>query len=383
MPAAQASRAARRRPRGHSSTGPNSLRTHGARRLIEVKVVGLADAAGRGADPHRRPEGRERRHPPAADSARTSRSRRPRWAIARPRAIFKGQIAAVEPEFGAKGCTIAVRAYDKSHKLNRVRKVRTFQQMSASDMVRKVVRGRPALQVEAESTDGRLRVLPAEQRDGLGLPVAARADARLRGGRRRHEARSSAPRAAPAARRSTLRWQDNTDLVPPADHRASSRSDDGQRARLGSEEQEGRSNGSAGQRRTTSSKAGRASARTVANDLGGGTTTVTDRVADDRRRGERDRQEHAQPHWPTRSTRPTASHSASPRSRPAARSRSRASASSSAATFTVTSSTHSYRGTTGYQTSFQISGRSSRTLLELMRPPDNRATGRRPSWSAW
>ena len=37
-------------------------------------------------------------------------------------------------------------------------------------------------------------------------------------------------------------------------------------------------------------------------------------------------------------------------------------------TFTVTSSTHSYRGTTGYQTAFQISGRSSRTLLELMRP---------------
>jgi uncharacterized protein involved in type VI secretion and phage assembly len=45
-------------------------------------------------------------------------------------------------------------------------------------------------------------------------------------------------------------------------------------------------------------------------------------------------------------------------------------------TFTVTSSTHSYRGTTGYQTSFQISGRSSRTLLELMRPPKER------DWSA-
>ena len=45
-------------------------------------------------------------------------------------------------------------------------------------------------------------------------------------------------------------------------------------------------------------------------------------------------------------------------------------------TFVVTSSTHSYRGATGYQTSFQISGRSSRTLLELMRPPKER------DWSA-
>src|SRR5262249_31714096 len=33
-------------------------------------------------------------------------------------------------------------------------------------------------------------------------------------------------------------------------------------------------------------------------------------------------------------------------------------------TFMVTTTTHSYRGTTGYRTSFQISGRSSRTLLE-------------------
>ena len=42
----------------------------------------------------------------------------------------------------------------------------------------------------------------------------------------------------------------------------------------------------------------------------------------------------------------------------------------------MTSSTHTYRGTTGYQTTFQISGRSSRTLLELMRPPKER------DWSA-
>jgi uncharacterized protein involved in type VI secretion and phage assembly len=41
-------------------------------------------------------------------------------------------------------------------------------------------------------------------------------------------------------------------------------------------------------------------------------------------------------------------------------------------TFTVTGATHSYRGATGYRTAFQISGRSSRTLLELIRPPEVR-----------
>ena len=48
------------------------------------------------------------------------------------KSIFKGQIAAVEPEFTAKGCVISIRAYDKAHKLNRQQKTRTFQQVSAA-----------------------------------------------------------------------------------------------------------------------------------------------------------------------------------------------------------------------------------------------------------
>ena len=38
--------------------------------------------------------------------------------------------------------------------------------------------------------------------------------------------------------------------------------------------------------------------------------------------------------------------------------------------YVITSSTHTYRGKTGYQTSFQISGRSERGLLDLVRPPE-------------
>src|SRR3954453_14620025 len=44
--------------------------------------------------------------------------------------------------------------------------------------------------------------------------------------------------------------------------------------------------------------------------------------------------------------------------------------------FTISMSTHSYRGHSGYQTAFTISGRSSRTLTELIRQPESR------DWSA-
>ena len=156
------------------------------------------------------------------------------------------------------------------------------------------------------------------------------------------------------------------DLVPPA-HERHPAAEDGQRPRLGPEEQAGRRRARATSPQTT------LAARRAA--LAGGQRPRRRHDRDRRprrgqqRRGQRDRQGDAAAAWPTRSSRPTASPSATRRSRRAARSRSRASGQKFSGTYTVTSSTHSYRGTTGYQTTFQISGRSSRTLLELMRPP--------------
>jgi phage protein D/phage baseplate assembly protein gpV len=53
--------------------------------------------------------------------------------------VFKGEIVALEPEFDANGVTIGVRAYDQTHRLQHGKKVRTFQQSSASDMVNQVL----------------------------------------------------------------------------------------------------------------------------------------------------------------------------------------------------------------------------------------------------
>jgi phage protein D/phage baseplate assembly protein gpV len=53
--------------------------------------------------------------------------------------VFKGEIVALEPEFTEGDCIIAARAYDRGHRLNRNRTSRTFQQQSASDMVKTII----------------------------------------------------------------------------------------------------------------------------------------------------------------------------------------------------------------------------------------------------
>jgi uncharacterized protein len=53
--------------------------------------------------------------------------------------VFKGQIVTLEPQFMSGGAELTVRAFDRSHLLNRSRKVRTFQDMTASAIVTKIV----------------------------------------------------------------------------------------------------------------------------------------------------------------------------------------------------------------------------------------------------
>jgi phage protein D len=52
--------------------------------------------------------------------------------------LFDGQIASLEPEFEQNSAALVVRAYDRSHRLNRTRKTDAFQQMSYSDIARRV-----------------------------------------------------------------------------------------------------------------------------------------------------------------------------------------------------------------------------------------------------
>jgi phage protein D/phage baseplate assembly protein gpV len=52
--------------------------------------------------------------------------------------LFKGEVVALEPEFTEHDCVVAIRAYDRAHRLHAKRVSRTFQQQTAADMVKTV-----------------------------------------------------------------------------------------------------------------------------------------------------------------------------------------------------------------------------------------------------
>jgi phage protein D len=52
--------------------------------------------------------------------------------------VFKGKISSLEPEFAATGTVLAARAYDGSQLLNQTKRVETYQNMTAGDVARKV-----------------------------------------------------------------------------------------------------------------------------------------------------------------------------------------------------------------------------------------------------
>src|SRR6478672_9417820 len=108
--------------------------------LPDMALVRLIDPKGENVDTHPMQIGKDLEIKASAMGDRSTTS------------IFKGQIAAVEPEFGANGCIISIRAYDKSHKLNRNKKTRTFQNVSCSNMAQKVI-GENGLTARAQSTD--------------------------------------------------------------------------------------------------------------------------------------------------------------------------------------------------------------------------------------
>jgi phage protein D/phage baseplate assembly protein gpV len=102
------------------------VRVHDSLSLPSYAIVRLSDPLGENVDrqPLQLGKGLEIKAAAIGDRATTT--------------IFKGEVVALEPEFTQDGCMISVRAYDRSHRLQRATKVRTFQQMSASDMVKKI-----------------------------------------------------------------------------------------------------------------------------------------------------------------------------------------------------------------------------------------------------
>jgi phage protein D len=56
----------------------------------------------------------------------------------RPVGVFSGLVASLEPEFDPGGAILVVRGYDRSHALNRTRRTDAYQEMSYSDIARRL-----------------------------------------------------------------------------------------------------------------------------------------------------------------------------------------------------------------------------------------------------
>jgi phage protein D len=67
--------------------------------------------------------------------------------------IFKGEVVTVEARFGSGSIQLDVRAYDRSHRLQRSRRTRTFQNMTVSDVVEKVL-GEGGFRASCQSSGG-------------------------------------------------------------------------------------------------------------------------------------------------------------------------------------------------------------------------------------
>lgn len=83
----------------------------------------------------------------------------PAEASATAAGVFKGEVATLAPQFEKEGVILLVRGYDLGHRLTRSRHTRTFQDMTASDIAKKVI-GEASLTADVEGTSD---VYPFEQ----------------------------------------------------------------------------------------------------------------------------------------------------------------------------------------------------------------------------
>jgi uncharacterized protein involved in type VI secretion and phage assembly len=278
------------------------------------------------------------------------------------KSIFKGQVVAFEPEFGAKGAEIVIRALDKGHKLQRQKKVRTFQQMSASDMVTKIAR-ESGLQASAESTSVVYEFFQqSAETDWDFITRLARVND-YRVFVRDNTLRFEKPDSSAGAT-IELTWQDN--LISFRPRVSGVQQIDTVNVRNWDPKAKQTVTGSATSARTASTPGVQRSK--VASDLGGGTTLVANRlavtsgeangIAKSTLQGQADAFAEAE-----------GTCFGNPDVKAGSKVSIKNVGTKFGGTYLVSSTTHLYRGKTGYQTSFQISGRSDRGLLDLLHPP--------------
>ena len=318
--------------------------------LPDSAVVRISDPKGEHIDSHPLQLGKELEIKASAKGATTTS------------AIFKGQIVALEPEFTSQGVMIVVRALDRGHKLQRERKVRTFQQMSAGDMVNKIA-GEAGLTAEVTSSSVVFEFF--QQSAETDWEFITRL-ARMHDYRFYVEDRKLCFHPAKAESASvTVRWQDT--LVSFRPRVSGVQQVNSIAMRSWDPKTKAAVTGNASSPQTTS-HAGIMRSQ-VASDLGGGATMVADRVAANNGEANAFAKSalagRADAYFEAEGTA-----FGDPGIRAGKTIKIEGVGSKLSGEYVISTSTHTYKGKTGYVTGFQISGRSARGLLDLMHPPE-------------
>jgi phage protein D len=277
--------------------------------------------------------------------------------------IFKGDVVAFEPEFGNAGVEVVVRALDKGHKLQRERKVRTFQQMSASDIVGKIAR-ESGMSFEADSTSVVYEFF--QQSAETDWDLIARL-ARLHGYRFYVEDRKLCFKkpGANAGVPIELKWQDSLISFRPR----VSGVQQVKTINVRSWDPKAKKNvaGSSASA-TTMSSPGTQRAK-VSSDSGGGTTLIADRPAFNS--GEADAIAKSALNGRAEAFAEAEGVAfGNPGVKAGCKVKIAGVGTALGGTYLVSSTTHVFRGAKGYQTTFQIAGMSERGLLDLFHPPE-------------
>ncbi len=287
--------------------------------------------------------------------------------------LIRGQVTAVEPEFRADGITICARGYDHSHALNRTRVTATYQDVTVDEVVGTVCKRAGVAEYTVESpsggvlpfvqqsnetdweflwrlagrvgcevvvTEGRLLFRPAGGGDAGATPIALRYGETLTAFRPRLTGVQQVDEVI-------VRGWDHT-TKQPIEARAKP---EAPRSEIG---------------------VGR---QAVAKALGGGAITISDAPVGDQ----------AEADALARSVMARVANSyleaeGTCRGAPGLRAGGSVQVAGVGTTFSgtyrVTSTTHAFRGASGYETRFRVSGDSSRSLVELMTPST------RPGWES-
>lgn len=284
--------------------------------------------------------------------------------------MIKGQITAAEPEFGPDGVILAARGYDHAHSLNRTRRSETYQNVTADDIARKVA-DRAGLQSGIMDPAGVVHdfIQQSNETDWeLLLRLAASIDFEVAAKDRAlhfHRAGGSDQGRPP-----TLRWGERLRSFRP---RVTGVQQVDEVLVRGWDPKGKQAVVASARPDELSSEIG-VTRDEVVSSLGGGTATVADRPVSTQAEADALAGSVAS-YLGNAFVEAEGVADGDPGLRAGRRVTIDGVGAKFGGTYTLSATTHLFRGSKGYQTSFQITGRAPRTLSSLMTP------ARRRNWA--